>query len=56
MAFLNQIGLSLSIFMGITAPRPEHERRFGILILVITLCIAVGSVALFLGMVKVLLR
>jgi len=56
MALLDQIGRSLSIFMGITAPKREHERLFGILILVTTLLVGGGSVVLFLFMVRILLR
>jgi hypothetical protein len=56
MAFLNQIGRGASIFIGITAPKPEQERRFGILILVSTGIIAVGTVVLFFAMTGVLLR
>jgi hypothetical protein len=56
MPLLNQIGRSLSIFMGITAPKPEKERLFGILILVTTVVVAAGSVVLFLLMVRMLIR
>jgi hypothetical protein len=56
MAFLNQLGRSLSIFIGITAPKPEHERRFGILILVSTIVLTAATVALFLIMTRVLLH
>ena len=56
MAFLNQIGRSASIFIGITAPKPEHERRFGILILVSTFAITAGTIALFFVMTRMLLR
>jgi hypothetical protein len=56
MAFLNQIGRGASIFIGITAPKPEHERFFGILILVSTIVLTAGTVALFFFMTRMLLR
>ena len=56
MAFLNQLGRSLSVFIGITAPKPEHERRFGILILVSSIVLTAGTAALFLIMTRLLLR
>ena len=56
MAFLSQLGRSASLYMGITTPRPEQERFFGLLILVSSLAIAVGTVALFLLLVHLILR
>jgi hypothetical protein len=56
MAFLNQIGRSVSIFIGITAPKPEHERRYGILILISTFVLALGTLALFFALTRILLR
>jgi hypothetical protein len=56
MTLLNQIGRGASVFIGITAPKPEHERRFGILILLSTLILAAGTIALFIVMTRMLLR
>jgi hypothetical protein len=56
MAFLNQIARSASVFIGITAPKPEQERRFGLMILLLTGIIIAGSVALFLVMTRVFLH
>jgi hypothetical protein len=55
-AFLNQIGRGASIFIGITAPKPEHERRFGILIVLSTIFLTAGTVVLFFAMTRMLLR
>jgi len=44
------------MFIGITAPKPEDERRFGILILVSTLLITAGTVVLFVFLTRTLLR
>jgi hypothetical protein len=56
MAFLNQVGRSVSIFIGITAPKPEHERLFGALILLSTFILTAGTVALVLLMTRMILR
>lgn len=56
MAFLNQFAREFSLFVGITPPKPEQERLFGILILLILLAITVGSVVLLLFMTRIVLR
>ena len=56
MAFLNQIGRSASIFIGITAPKPERERFFGLLILVSAGVMATATIALFFIMTRIMLR
>ena len=56
MAFLNRLGRSASTYMGITAPRPEQEQFFGVVILVLSAMIAAGTIALFFFVTHLLLR
>jgi hypothetical protein len=55
MPFLDQLGRSISTFIGITPPPPEQERRFGILILIATVVMALGTLALLVFMTRAML-
>ena len=56
MSFFKSLGRNASIYIGITAPRPEHEQFFGILILISTVALTVGTVALVVVMTHMVLR
>ena len=56
MAFLESVGRNASIYMGITAPRPEHERIFGVVILATAVLLIAGTAGLVVLMTHLVFR
>jgi hypothetical protein len=54
--FLNYIVRAFTIVFGVTAPKPEDERRYGWIILIAFLAIAACSVGLVVTLARLILR
>jgi hypothetical protein len=54
--FLNYIVRAFTIVFGVTAPKPEDERRYGWIILIAFLAIAACSVGLVTALARLMLR
>ena len=56
MASLDQFVRSFTLFLGVTPPKPGQERRIALLILGTLVGLVAGSVALVLGMLRIMAR
>jgi hypothetical protein len=54
--FLSYIVRAFTIVFGVTAPPPEHERRYGWIILISLTAIAAGCVTLVVALAGLIMR